>query len=233
MALAIQPAPDWTWDRISAEEREARENLAALFRFTALQGWDDHILTHITVRAPDNDAEMLANPLGFRFSEITASSLLRVDMDGNKVLESNHMLNQAVAVIHGGVYEHIPEARCVIHLHTRDGSAVSMQKDGLLPLSQSAMVIGKVAYHDFEGIATDKDECARIAADFNGGRVMILRNHGTLVWGRTNPEAFDLCYQLERACSYQIAAMAGGAELNVPADDVRASGCGRRRPGCR
>lgn len=222
MVLALKPAivPTEIWDQISPAERVARENLAALYRFMALQGWGDHIYTHITVRAPDADDQMLANPLGFRFNEITASSLLKIDMDGTKVLDSAYPPNAAVAVIHGGVYENIPEARCIVHLHTADGTAVSMQKDGLLPLSQSAMALGPIAYHDFEGIATDKDECARIAADFQGAKVMILRNHGTLTWGRSIPEAFNLCYQLERACTYQIAAMSGGAPLHIPAQQA-------------
>lgn len=207
-------------DRVSAAEWDARVDLAALYRFIALKNWDDHIYTHITVRVPGEDHLMLANPLGFRFNEITASSLLKIDMDGNTVLDGDYPPNQAVAVIHGGVYENIPEARCVVHLHTIAGTAVSMQKHGLLPLSQKALILGGIAYHDFEGVAVDKDECERLARNFGDAQVMILRNHGTLTWGRSVHEAFALTYQLESACEYQIAAMSGGAELNYPAPEV-------------
>jgi ribulose-5-phosphate 4-epimerase/fuculose-1-phosphate aldolase len=206
--------------KVSREEWAAREDLAALYRYVAERGWDDHIFTHMTMRVPGEPSHYLVNPLDLTFNEITASSLLKISDTGEKVLESPYTLNRAAYVIHSAVYKSFDHAMCVVHLHTPNGVAVSMQADGLRPLSQHAMILGSIAYHDFEGIATDEDECARLARDMGECKCMILRNHGTLTWGQSIAEAFHLTYNLERACTYQVLAMAGGAKLNLPSDEV-------------
>lgn len=196
--------------KVSKEEWEQRVNLAALYRIIAHYGWDDHIFTHITARVPDAPDQFLVNPLGLCFDEITASSLLKIDSKGDKVLESDYPLNWAAYIIHSAVYVHNPEAVCAVHLHTKSGTAVSSQPDGLLPLTQFAHLVGDVSYHEYEGIAVDESECERLGKDFAGTKAMILRNHGTLTWGRSIPEAFALTYNLERACEVQVLAQAGG-----------------------
>ncbi len=197
--------------KVSEAEWAAREDLAALYRYVAERGWDDHIFTHMTARVPGEPDCYLVNPLDLTFNEITASSLLKIDDTGKKVLDSDYTLNRAAYVIHSAVYKSFDHANCVVHLHTPNGVAVSIQAEGLRPLSQHAMILGKIAYHDFEGIATDEDECARLARDMGEAKCMILRNHGTLTWAELFAELFQLTYNLERACEYQVLAMAGGA----------------------
>ncbi len=206
--------------KVSAAEWQAREDLAALYRYVYERGWDDHIFTHMTARVPGEPNCYLVNPLDLTFNEITASSLLKIDDAGKAVLDSPYTLNRAAYVIHSAVYKSFNHAMCVVHLHTPNGVAVSMQADGLRPLSQHAMTLGPIAYHDFEGIATDEDECARLARDMGECKCMILRNHGTLTWGESFPELFQLTYNLERACEYQVRGMAGGARLNQPSEEV-------------
>ncbi len=206
--------------KVSREEWAAREDLAALYRYVSERGWDDHIFTHITMRVPGEPNCYLVNPLDLTFNEITASSLLKIDDTGKTVLETPYTLNRAAYVIHSAVYKAFDHAACVVHLHTPHGVAVSIQADGLRPLSQHAMILGHIAYHDFEGIATDEDECARLARDMGEAKCMVLRNHGTLTWGELISEVFQLTYNLERACEYQVLAMAGGAKLNLPSDEV-------------
>jgi ribulose-5-phosphate 4-epimerase/fuculose-1-phosphate aldolase len=203
---------------VSKEEWIAREDMAALYRFVAERKWDDHIFTHMTARVPGEHNHYLVNPLNLCFNEITASSLLKIDSDGKMVLDSEYILNRAAYIIHSAVYKAIDHAACVVHLHTPHGVAVSAQADGLLPLSQHAMMLGTIAYHDYEGLATHPEECKRLAKDMGESKVMILRNHGTLVWGQSIPETFGLMFNLERACEYQILAMSGGAKLNWPGE---------------
>jgi len=198
--------------KVSAEEWQLRVDLAATYRLVAMYGWDDMIFTHISARVPGPEHHFLINPYGLLFEEITASSLVKIDMDGNKVVESPYPVNPAGFTIHSALHMNRDDAHCVIHLHTDDGVAVSAQEDGLLPLDQHAMMItGDVAYHDYEGIALDLDERERLVADLGMQKhAMILRNHGTLTLGKSCPDAFMRMYYLERACTMQIKALAGG-----------------------
>jgi len=208
-------------DKVSAEEWALRVDLAALYRIIAMYGWDDLVFTHISARVPGPEHHFLLNPYGLMFEEITASSLVKVDVDGNKVAESPFPVNPAGFTIHSAIHMNRDDAHCVIHLHTTDGVAVSAQADGLLPLGQHAMMIsGDVAYHDYEGIALDLDERDRLVADIGNKHVMMLRNHGTLALGKTCADAFLRMYYFERACSMQVRALAGGAKPNWPNQGV-------------
>ena len=208
--------------RISAAEREARINLAACYRLVAHYGWTDLIYTHISLRVPDSEHHYLLNPFGFMFDEITASSLVKVDLEGNNVDASPHSIHRAGFVIHSAIHAARPDAACVIHSHTRAGMAVSMMKRGLLPLSQHAMLFhDKVAYHDSEGFALDLDERDRLAQDMGDKPVMILRNHGTLVAGETAGQAFSMMWHLEKAMQAQVDALASGEKLTMPSKRVQ------------
>ena len=204
------------------EERRLRVELAALYRLVALCGWDDLLATHISVRLPGRGDRFLINPLGLLFEEITASSLVTVDLDG-RVLESRPVeINPAGFTIHSAVHAARPDARCVIHLHTVAGIAVSSQAQGLLPLNQTAMLMnGRLAYHDYEGIALDLAERERLVRDLGDRPAMILRNHGTLAVGTSVGDAFQTMYFLERACAIQVAALAGGATPLLPGAPVQ------------
>lgn len=197
-------------------EWEARVNLAACYRLVARNGWDDLIYTHISAAVPGPKKHFLINPYGMLFSEITASSLVKVDLDGNIVSESEYKINPAGFTIHSAVHAARDDVKCVLHLHTNAGVAVSAQKQGLLPISQTALVLyNDVAYHDYEGIALDLSERERLVAHLGQKNVLILRNHGTLTVGHTVASAYVRMFFLERACQMQIAAQAGGAELNL------------------
>lgn len=196
-------------------ERELRRDLAAAYRLVALFGWDDHVATHLSARLPDNT--FLLNPFGQMFDEVTASSLIRVDFNGNVVSPRGAALNIAGYTVHSGVLGSRPDVNCAIHLHTHDGVGVSAQKQGLLPLNQTAMLIhGDLAYHDFSGVVSRDDEREQLGRDLGEKNLMILRNHGTLAVGSTIADAFYRIYTLEWCCTTQIRALAGGAELNLP-----------------
>jgi ribulose-5-phosphate 4-epimerase/fuculose-1-phosphate aldolase len=208
-------------DRVSAEEWETRVNLAACYRLVALYGWTHLVQNHISARVPGEDTHFLINPYGMLFREITASSLVKIDQDGRIVDDSPHTVNAAGFVIHSAVHAARHDLNCVLHTHTEAGMAISALKCGLLPLNQGAFRFhNRVAYHDYEGVALDLDERARIARDLGTRSVMILRNHGLLTAGRTIAEAFVLMYHLEKTCRAQLMAMATGAELIIPPDDV-------------
>ena len=199
---------------ISPEEWQARCELAAAYRLCHLYGWTDLNNTHLSLRVPNTKDHFLLNPFGMFFEEITASSLIKVDGDGNLLGESDYPMNPAGFVIHGAIHMSGDERHCVLHTHSRYGTAVSMQKHGLLPNSQKALTImGWVGYHDFEGPAVDADEQPRIVNDIEGKTILILRNHGLLSVGKTVGEAFVYLYRIETACRHQIDAMTGGAEL--------------------
>jgi ribulose-5-phosphate 4-epimerase/fuculose-1-phosphate aldolase len=198
--------------RVSREEWEVRCDLAAAYQLAALYRWTDLIYTHFSARVPGSN-HLLINPYGLMFDEITASTLVKIDKDGNVVDDPTGLgVNRAGFVIHGCVHAARPEVNCVIHTHTRAGVAVSAQQCGLLPLSQHALrVYGMVTYHDYEGIALDLDERTRLARDLGPTSLaMILRNHGLLTLGQTVAEAFELMYYLDCACQIQIDALAGG-----------------------
>ncbi len=205
-------------DQVSDEEWRLRQELAAAYRAFAELGWDDLIFTHLSVRAPGPEHHFLLNPYDLAFDEITASNLVKVDTEGRAVMKSPHPTNPAGFVIHGAVHMARDDAKCVMHLHTIAGQAVSAQEDGLLPTCQTAMIsmAGGVAYHDYEGIALDLDERQRLVADLGDKNAMILRNHGTLTLGETIADAYLRMYFLERGCQVQIAALSGGAKLNTP-----------------
>jgi ribulose-5-phosphate 4-epimerase/fuculose-1-phosphate aldolase len=215
MSSAVTPT---LTNQVSAEEWQTRVDLAAAYRLVALYGWDDLIFTHISARVPGPEHHFLLNPYGMMFEEVTASSLVKVDLAGNKVMQSPYFVNPAGFTIHSAVHAAREDALCVMHLHTDFGIAVSAQKDGLLPISQQAMLArASLAYHDYEGLALNDDEKPRLVSDLGDKQQMILRNHGLLTVGRTTAEAFLAMFLLERACKIQILAQSGGTELvNVP-----------------
>lgn len=207
---------------VSPEEWALRVDLAAAYRLVALYGWDDLIFTHLSARVPGPDHHFLINPYTHMFDEITASSLVKIDIDGNKVSDSPAPVNRAGFVIHSAIHAAREDATAVLHLHTPHGQAVSAMAEGLLPHTQTAMIAGHdVAYHDFEGIATDLDERERLVADLGERHAMILRNHGTLTVGSTVAQAFMRMYFLERACEAQVLMLsAGRGGLNTPNQGV-------------
>jgi ribulose-5-phosphate 4-epimerase/fuculose-1-phosphate aldolase len=203
-----------TKGQVSAEEWAARTDLAAAYRAVAMFGWDDLVFTHISARVPGPEHHFLINPYGMMFEEITASSLVKIDLQGKKVMESPFEINPAGFTIHSAVHEAREDAQCVIHLHTIEGVAVSCQKEGLLPISQQSLypMIG-LAYHDYEGVALNPEEKARLVRDLGDKSSMILRNHGLLTCGETTADAFLFMYILQKACEVQIRAQSGGGEL--------------------
>lgn len=215
MATPVQTVQE----RVSAEEWQVRQDLAALYRVVAMHGWDDLVFTHITARVPGTEQHFLINPYGLLFESVTASSLVKVDLEGNKLIDTPYPFNPAGYTIHSAVHAVRKDAHCVIHLHTRAGVAVSAQKNGLLPISQQASIaLGSIAYHDYEGLALNPDEKRRLQEDLGDKSAMILRNHGTLVAAPTIADAWLQMYNLETACQIQIAAQAGGQEL-IPIDE--------------
>jgi ribulose-5-phosphate 4-epimerase/fuculose-1-phosphate aldolase len=208
-------------DKVSAEEWEARVDLACAYRLVDHFGWTHLTANHISLRVPGDEEHFLLNPYGLFYDEVTASSLIKIDLDGNKIIDSPFGINQAGYVIHSAIHAARPDVTCAIHTHTEAGMAVSAQKGGLLPLSMSAIRFhDRIAYHDYEGVTLDVEERDSIVADLGDKYAMILRNHGLLTLGRNLGEAFYLMYNLETSCRSQLAAMAGGVELEIPPDDV-------------
>lgn len=201
-------------ENVSNEEWQRRVELAAAYRLVALYGWDDLIFTHISARVPGTENEFLINPYGLLFDEITASSLVKIDLEGNKLLESPHFINPAGFTIHGAIHEVRHDVGCVLHIHSLHGVAVSAQKEGLLPISQQSIFpLSSIAYHNYEGVALNAEEKPRLVNDLGESNFMILRNHGLLTCGTTVAEAFLFMYVLESACRIQILAQNGGKEL--------------------
>jgi len=199
---------------VSEPEWQARVDLAAAYRLVALYGWDDLIFTHLSARVPGPEHHFLINPYGMMFEEITASSLVKINLQGEIVTPSPYFINPAGFTIHSAVHAAREDALCVIHLHTDYGIAVSAQKSGLLPISQQSLfALASLAYHDYEGLALNEDEKSRLVSDLGDKTNMILRNHGLLTVGKTAAEAFLSMYILERACRIQILAQAGGGTL--------------------
>lgn len=207
---------------VSDAEWQTRVDLAACYRAVALYGWDDLIFTHISARVPDGNGgfvdEFLINPYGMLFEEITASSLVKVNLAGEKVMDAPYDINPAGFTIHSAVHEARDDAHCVLHLHSINGVAVSAQRDGLLPLSQQSLfALSGLAYHDYEGVALNPDEKVRLVEDLGSKNFMILRNHGLLTCAETIADAFLGMYLLEAACMIQVRAQAGGGPLvHVP-----------------
>ena len=215
-------------------ERKARVELAAAYRIFDMLGWDQLIFNHITLRVEGSEPRFLINPFGLHYSEITASSLLLIDLEGNPLREAKWPVNRAGFVIHSALHASQPGAHCIMHTHTTTGMAVACLKEGLSPHNfYGAMLQGQVAYHDFEGITVEPGEKERLVRDIGDRRAVILRNHGLLAWGPSVAQAFLTLWTLQRACDVQIAAAAAGAIHPVTpqaiAQSVRESGQGEKR----
>lgn len=211
-----------TRDAVSESEWEARVDLAAAYRLMPLFGMSDLVYNHITASIPGEKGKLLINPFGFMYEEITASSLITIDLEGKELFNPNdtYGVNQAGYVIHGAVHAARSDVHCVVHTHSRAGMAVSALKCGLLPLTQTAMRFASIAYHDFEGPAIDLAERQRLVRDLGAGDAMVLRNHGLLVASADIAQAFNTIYWLEMACRAQVDAMACNTELNFADPEV-------------
>lgn len=209
--------------QVSPEEWKARVDLAAAYRLVALYGWDDLIFTHISARVPGPEHHFLINPYGMMFDEITASSLVKINLQGEKVMPSDYPVNPAGFTIHSAIHAARPDAQCVMHTHSLNGVAVSAQKEGLLPISQqSSIVMSSLAYHDYEGIALRDDEKPRLVTDLGENMFFMLRNHGLLTVGGSAADAFLSMYLFEAACLIQVRAQSGGGELIRVSEQVQA-----------
>jgi len=207
-------------EAVGPEEWQVRTELAACYRMMAHHGWDDWVYTHISARVPGTD-HFLINPFGLMFEEVTASNLVKIDMDGNKVMDNPWPVNKAGFVIHSAVHAGDPNAHCVIHLHTDYGIAVSNLKDGLLPMFQTAIIgWAIVGYHDFQGLAVRDEEKESLAADLEGKKALLLRNHGTLSVGASVGEAYQWMYLLERACKAQILSQSTGLPITPVTEEA-------------
>lgn len=201
-------------DQVSKDEWEVRVNLAAAYRLVALYGWDDLVFTHISARVPGPEHHFLINPYGWMFEEITASSLVKVDLEGRKVMPSEYDINPAGFTIHSAVHAARQDALCVMHTHTPNGVAVSAQKNGLLPISQKSLfVLSSLGYHDYEGLALNEDEKPRLVRDLGDKNFLMLRNHGLLTAAASIADAFAFMYSFEGSCMIQVRAQSGGSEL--------------------
>jgi ribulose-5-phosphate 4-epimerase/fuculose-1-phosphate aldolase len=235
MSIYLEKAKPPARERPMTEaERKARVELAACYRIFDMLGWTEAIFNHITLRVPGSEVRFLINPFGLHYSEITASNLVLVDLEGNPLRETRWPINMAGYVIHSAIHESIPHAHCVMHTHTTSGMAVACLKEGLSPTNfYAAQLHGRVAYHDFEGITTEAGEKERLVRDIGDKPAVILRNHGLLTWGESVAEAFMYMRTLQRACDVQIAASAAGAlqpiRPEVFAQTVRESGPGEKR----
>jgi len=209
MQTAARPVQDLP---MTEAERKARVELAACYRIFDMLGWVEMIFNHITVRVPGPEVRFLINPFGLHYSEVTASNLVLIDVDGNPVRETSWPVNRAGFVIHSAIHGAVKDAHCVMHTHTTNGVAVSCLEEGLSPHNfYGAMLHGKVAYHEFEGVTVDPGEKERLVRDLGDKPVMLLRNHGLLAWGPSVPEAFLWLWTVQRACDVQITAARAGA----------------------
>ncbi len=194
-------------DHIAPDEWQARVDLAACYRLVALHGWSDLVFTHITARVPGHEGQLLINPYGMLFDEITASSLVKIDYDGSKLGDSPHPVNPAGLLIHSAVHAARHDIACVLHTHSLNGVAVSARQDGVLPISQQSMfVLSSLAYHQYEGVALNSEEKTRLVADLGDRTFFMLRNHGLLTTGSTIADAFLAMYVFEAACTIQVRA---------------------------
>ncbi|MFG4882068.1 class II aldolase/adducin family protein [Pseudomonas aeruginosa] len=210
---AVHSLPADVQAQVSAAEWQTRVDLAACYRLVALHGWDDLIFTHISAKVPGTE-DFLINPFGLMFHEITASSLVKVDASGKKLMDSPYEINPAGYTIHSAVHEVRHDVECVLHTHTAAGIAVSCQKQGLLPLSQQSLfVLSSLSYHAYEGVALNHEEKARLQADLGTSNFLILPNHGLLTCGGSIADTFLMMFTLQRACEVQVLAQSGGAEL--------------------
>jgi ribulose-5-phosphate 4-epimerase/fuculose-1-phosphate aldolase len=223
-------------DEVSPREWQTRLDLAACYRLVDTYGMTDLIYNHITARIPGTDDHLLINLYGLLYKEITASSLVKIDLEGNIIWkpDTDYAINKSGYVIHGAIHRARSDVACVLHTHTRAGIAVAAMKCGLLPLSQTAMrFVGHIGYHDYEGPAVDLDERERLVRDLGQHDAMIMRNHGLLTCGATIAQAFNTMYQLELSCRSQVDAMAAQTELDIPGDNVLTHTAHLYQPGTR
>lgn len=210
--------------QVSAEEWDMRVDLAAAYRLIALYGWDDLVFTHVSARVPGSEHHFLINPYGMMFEEITASSLVKIDLEGRKVLDSPYEINPAGFTIHSCIHAAREDVACVMHIHSLNGVAVAAQKQGLLPISQQSLfVLSSLAYHDYEGVALNAAEQPRLVADLGSRSYLMLRNHGLLTVGSSPADAFLHMYIFESACAIQVRAQSGGPDL-IPLPDPLVAG---------
>jgi ribulose-5-phosphate 4-epimerase/fuculose-1-phosphate aldolase len=227
--MALAAAKTSVRDRVSPEEWAVRTDLAALYRLVALNNWTDLIFTHISARVPGPEHHFLINPYGMMFDEITASSLVKIDLEGNKVMDSPYEINPAGFTIHSAIHAARDDAKCVLHTHSINGVAVSAQKCGVLPISQqSTFVLSSLAYHDYEGVALNADEKPRLVRDLGDSVFLMLRNHGLLTVGPTIADAFVAMYTFEATCMIQIRAQAGGELIRVDPRIIEGAMAARR-----
>lgn len=220
MAIHTLPQRASMREKVSEAEWQTRVDLAACYRLVSLYRWEDLVYTHISAKIPGTE-EFLINPYGLMFDEITASNLVKVDLQGNKLQESPYEINPAGFIIHSAIHEVRHEVGCVLHTHTAEGIAVSMQKEGLRPLSQqSIFILASLAYHPYEGVALDTDEKGRLQQDLGERDYMILPNHGLLTCGQTVADAFLHMYMLQRTCEIQLRAQSAGVELTEIPQEV-------------
>jgi ribulose-5-phosphate 4-epimerase/fuculose-1-phosphate aldolase len=219
-------------DHVSPDEWAARVELAACYRLVSVYGMTDMIANHISVEVPGEPGHFLINAYGLLYPEITASNLMKIDLDGNILAKPDlpYGFNRPGFVIHGAVHRGRPDAKCIIHTHSRAGMALSALECGLLPLTQTATRFAKVAYHDFQGISIDLAEQQSLIDDLGDAEVMVLRNHGLLAVGPTIPEAFNSMYRLELACKTQIDAMACNTKLLIPSPEIVAKSNAQWKP---
>lgn len=206
---------------MSSQEWEARQQLAACYRIFDHMGWSELIYNHITLRVPEEENAFLINPFGLGYYEVTASNLVKIDIDGQVLDGSPYPVNRAGFTQHSVFHRHLTDAHCIIHTHTTAGMAVSAVREGLRPISfYAAAFIGRIAYHDFEGVTIRPEEGERLIAHLGDKRIMLLRNHGTLVMGASLPEAFLKHWMLQRACEIQVAAGAAGTPADIPPEVI-------------
>jgi len=208
-------------EQVSEEEWKLRCDLAASYRMAAVYGWEDLIFTHFSARIPGPDHHFLINPFGLFFEEITASSLLKVDLEGRVLIKSDYLFNPAGFVIHGAIHGARDDAMFIMHTHTVEGMAISAQKEGLLPITQTALSVGSdLAYHMYEGIVLDVPERQRLLHNVGDKNNVIFKNHGLMSLGQTIGEAFVRLFFLQKACETQVMAQAGGGALIIPPEEV-------------
>ena len=216
MNITEQVATPLLRHKVSEAEWQARVNLAAAYRLVALYGWDDLVYTHISARVPGKEHHFLINPYGMLFEEITASSLVKVDINGNIMMETSYPISPAGFVIHSAIHAAREDAKCVLHIHSTNGIAVAAQENGLLPISQhSALVLCSLGYHDYEGLALNDDEKPRLVRDLGDNTYLMLRNHGLLTVGETVADAVVYMYAFEKACTVQVRAQCGGNLIRI------------------
>lgn len=221
MATAALSPTEHAPSTVAAPEWEARQQLAACYRVFDMLGWSEMIYNHITLKVPGEEGAFLINPFGLHFSEVTASSLVKIDIDGNVLGDSAYPVNRAGFVQHAVFHRHLPDAHCIMHTHTTAGMAVSALEGGLRPINFYACnFAGQIAYHDFEGVTVRSEEGERLVRNLGSKRIMFLRNHGMLVMGKTLPEAFVKHWALQRACEIQLATLSMGTPLEVAPEVV-------------